>query len=146
MEHSAPAHLEKAKAFLQYKAASVALKRGKTALNWIFQSLTRLLPPVAVTATYSTFIRPSLWLFSVIWGRNRRQDVVSASLFRIGRLFSCTESEIRAGKLLIDPGHLQEELVGGRPHHRYRRVRHRLPAVDRALQKNARIGGGHAKK
>jgi hypothetical protein len=27
--------------FLQYKATSLALKRGKTAVNWIFQSPTR---------------------------------------------------------------------------------------------------------
>jgi hypothetical protein len=29
--------------------------------------------------------------------------------------FLCSESEIRAGKLLVDPGHLQEKLVRGRP-------------------------------
>jgi hypothetical protein len=29
------------KSFLQSKAASVALKRGKTPVNWIFQSPTR---------------------------------------------------------------------------------------------------------
>jgi hypothetical protein len=29
--------------------------------------------------------------------------------------FLCPESEIRAGKLLVDPDHLQEELVRGRP-------------------------------
>jgi hypothetical protein len=45
-----------------------------------------------------------------------------SSIFRIfhtsGLLFP-PESEIRAGKLLVDPEHLQEDLVGGRPHHRY---------------------------
>jgi len=45
------------------------------------------------------------------------------------------ESEIRAGKLLVDPGHLQEELVGGCPHHRYRRACCRCPRLDRVLQK-----------
>jgi hypothetical protein len=83
--------------------------------------------------------KPSPPLFSVIGGGKRRQDVLPASLFavfRISGLFSCIESEIRAGKLLFDPGHLQEELVGGRPHHFHRRVRRGFPAVDRALQKN----------
>jgi hypothetical protein len=61
-------------------------------------------------------------------------------------LLSLPESEIRAGKLLVDPGHLQEEHVGGHPHHRYRRVRRRCPGVDRALQKNTRIADDHAKK
>jgi hypothetical protein len=50
-------------------------------------------------------------------------------------LLSLPESEIRAGKLLVDPGHLQEKPVGGRPHHRYRKARRSLPGVDRALQK-----------
>jgi hypothetical protein len=62
------------------------------------------------------------------------------------KLFSGPESEIRAGKLFVDPEHLQEELVGGRPHHRYRRVCHHLPVVDRALQKHTQIGDDHAKK
>jgi hypothetical protein len=61
------------------------------------------------------------------------------------RPFISYESEIRAGKLLVDPGHLQEELVGGRPHHRYRKARRRRPGVDRALQKNTRIADEHAK-
>jgi hypothetical protein len=37
-------------------------------------------------------------------------------------LYFAPESEIRAAKLLVDRGHLQEELVGGCPHHRYRRA------------------------
>jgi hypothetical protein len=50
----------KTKSFLGYKAESVALKRGKTAVNWIFQSPTRRPLPLpnyvpwgkTVTATY----------------------------------------------------------------------------------------------
>ncbi len=53
---------------------------------------------------------------------------------------------IRAGKLLVDPGNLQEELVGSHPHFHYRRVHCRLPVVDRALQKNTRIGDDIGKK
>jgi len=56
------------------------------------------------------------------------------------------ESEIRAGKLLDDQGHLQEELVGGHPHHHYIKACCRLPRVDRALQKNTHIADNHAKK
>jgi hypothetical protein len=63
-----------------------------------------------------------------------------------GRFLSLPESEIRAGKLLVDPGHLQEEIVGGHPHHRYRRARRRRPGVERALQKITHIAGDHAKK
>ncbi len=53
--------------------------------------------------------------------------------------FTSSSSEIGAGKLLVDPGHLQEELVGGH----YRR-----PVGDRALQKNTHINiaDDHAKK
>jgi hypothetical protein len=62
--------------------------------------------------------KPSLTLFSVIGGSKRRQDVLLGSLlavFGISDIFSCSESEIRAGKLLVGPGYLQEELVGGAP-------------------------------
>jgi hypothetical protein len=55
--------------------------------------------------------------------------------FCTSSLLSHSQREIRAGKLLVDPGHLQEELEGGRPHHRYRRARRRRPGVDRVLQK-----------
>jgi hypothetical protein len=61
-----------------------------------------------------------------------------SSIFRIFHtigLFSPPKNEIRAGKLLVDPGHLQEELVGGRPHHRYTKACRYHPRVDRALQK-----------
>jgi hypothetical protein len=37
--------------------------------------------------------------------------------------------------VLVDPGHLQEELVGGHPHHHYRIACCCRPGVDRALQK-----------
>jgi hypothetical protein len=51
---------DRTKSFLQYKARSVALKRGKTAMNWTFQSPTRRLPQLpnyvprgkTVTAAY----------------------------------------------------------------------------------------------
>jgi hypothetical protein len=61
-------------------------------------------------------------------------------------LLSPTESEIRAGKLLVGPGHLQEELVGGRPHHRYIKACRHRPREDKGLQKNTRIADDHAKK
>jgi hypothetical protein len=61
-------------------------------------------------------------------------------------LLSPPEREIRAGKLLVDPGHLQEELVGGGPHHRYIKACRRRPRVDRGLQKNTNIPDNHAKK
>jgi hypothetical protein len=38
----------------------------------------------------------------------------------------------------LEPGHLQEELEGGRPHQRYRRAC--------AAAKNTHIADGHAKK
>jgi hypothetical protein len=43
------------KSFLQYKAASLALKKGKTPVNWIFQSPRRR-PPQGQNV--HTFIRP----------------------------------------------------------------------------------------
>ncbi len=48
--------------------------------------------------------------------------------------------------LLVDPGHPQEELVGGRPHYHYIKARRRRPRVDRALKKNTHTVGNHAKK
>ncbi len=56
--------------------------------------------------------------------------------FYTNGLLSLPQSEIRAGKLLVDPGHLQELHVVGRPHNRYRRARRHCSVVDRALQKN----------
>ncbi len=61
-------------------------------------------------------------------------------------LLSPPESEIRAGKLLVDPGHLQEELVWGRPEHRYIKACRRRPGVDRGLQINTHIADEYAKK
>jgi hypothetical protein len=49
-------------------------------------------------------------------------------------LFSPPKNEIRAGKLLVDPGDLQEELLGGHPHHHYIKACPSYPVVDRALQ------------
>ncbi len=66
------------------------------------------------------------------------QDVLPALFFAIfgtSDLLSLPESEIRAGKLPADPGHPQEELVGGRPHHCYIKGRCCRPRVDRVLQK-----------
>ena len=61
-------------------------------------------------------------------------------------LFSPPKNEIRAGKLLVDLRHLQEEGVGGRPQHRYIKACRRCTSVDRALQKNTHIADEHAKK
>jgi hypothetical protein len=93
--------------------------------------------------------KPSPPLFSITCCGKRHQDVLPAPFFAIfhtSDLFSLPESEIRAGKLLVDPGHPQEELVGGRPHHHYIKARRRRPRVDRALQKNTHTADGHAKK
>jgi hypothetical protein len=66
-------------------------------------------------------------------------------IFHTRGLLSSPESEIRAGKLLVDPGHLQEELVGGPPRNCYIKACHRCFRVDRALQKNTFIADDHAK-
>jgi hypothetical protein len=67
-------------------------------------------------------------------------------IFHTNGLLSPPESEIRAGKLLDDEGHLQEEPVGGYPHHHYIKAYCRRPRVDRALQKNTHTPDDHAKK
>ena len=67
-------------------------------------------------------------------------------IFHTSGLLTSYKKEIRAGKLLVDPGHLQEELVGGPPEHRYIKACHRRPRVDRALQKNTHIADDHGKK
>ena len=93
--------------------------------------------------------KPSPPLFPITGCGKRRKDVLPAPFFAIfhtSDLLSLPESEIRAGKLLVDPGHPQEELVGGRPHHHYIKARRRRPRVDRALQKNTHIADDHAKK
>jgi hypothetical protein len=80
---------------------------------------------------------PSLPLFSVIAVEKGVKIFSQLIICRIctSGLLSLPQSEIRAGKLLFDPGHLQEGLVGGRPHDHYRRARRRCPVGDRALQK-----------
>ncbi len=175
---------DETKSFLPSKAASVALKRGKTPVTWIFQSPTRpgrrfrTTSPGAKPLLQLTFIRP-LQRFSVVFGlkrpsmsvqnlflarpapnkpsqplfsitgcEKRHQDVLPAPLFTIfhtSGLSSLLESEISAGKLLVDPRHPQEELVGGRPHHHYIKALPRRPRVDRALQKNTLTADNHAK-
>ncbi len=68
------------------------------------------------------------------WQWKRASRCSSSSIiviFHISSLLYLPQSEIRAANLLVDPGHLQEERVGGR----YRRARPRYPVVDRALQK-----------
>jgi hypothetical protein len=90
--------------------------------------------------------KPSPPLFPTTGCEKRHKD--PNSIFRIFHtigLLSPPESEIRAGKLLVDPGHLQEELVGGRPHHHYIKACHHRPRVDRGLQKNTHIVDDHAK-
>jgi hypothetical protein len=94
--------------------------------------------------------KPSPPLFFSITGcEKRHQDVLLAPFFTIyhtSNLLSLPESKIRAGKLLVDPGHPQEELVGGHPHHRYIKARPCCPRVDRGLQKNTHNDDNHAKK
>jgi hypothetical protein len=88
-------------------------------------------------------------LFSIIGSGKRRQNVLPAPFFAVfhtSSLLSLVQSEVRDGKLLVDPGHLQEELVGGHPNHRYRRACRCHPVVDRALRKNTHIADDHAKK
>ena len=93
--------------------------------------------------------KPSLPLFSITGCGKRRQDVLPAPFFEYftPSAFSVLlKTEIRAGKLLVDPEHLQEELLGGHPHHHYIKACPSCPVVDRALQKNTRIADEHAKK
>jgi hypothetical protein len=93
--------------------------------------------------------KPSLPLSSITGCGKRRQDVLPATFFTIfytSDLLSLPESEIRAGKLLVDPGHPQEGLVGGSLHHRYIKARRRCPSGDRALQKNTHTADDHTKK
>jgi hypothetical protein len=88
-------------------------------------------------------------LFSITGCKKRRQNFLLAPFFIISHtsdLLSLPKSEIRAGKLLVDPRHPQEELVGGHPHHRYIKARCCRPRVDKALQKNTHTAENHAKK
>ena len=67
---------DKTKSFLQSKVASVASERGKTPVNWIFQSPTRLgrhrrtTSPGAQPLLQLTFIRPQQ-RFIVVFGLKR---------------------------------------------------------------------------
>jgi hypothetical protein len=93
--------------------------------------------------------KPSPPLFSITGCEKRHQDVHPGPFFAIfhtSDLLPLPESEIRAGKLLVDPGHPQEELVGGRPRHHYIKARRRHLRVDRALQKNTHTPDNPAKK
>jgi hypothetical protein len=93
--------------------------------------------------------KPSPPLFSRTCCGKRHQDILPAPFFAIfhtSDFLFLPESEIRAGKLLVDPGHPQEELVGGHPHQGYIKARHRRPRGHRALQKNIRTADDHAKK
>jgi len=56
------------------------------------------------------------------------------AIFHTTGLLSLPQSEIRARKLIVDPGHLQEEQVGVTPHHYYRRAHRHHPVVDTALK------------
>ncbi len=67
------------------------------------------------------------------------------AIFHTTGLLSLPQNKIRAGELLIDPGHLQEEHLGGRPHYRYRRACRHRPVVERALQKT-QIADDHGQK
>jgi hypothetical protein len=82
--------------------------------------------------------KPSPPLLSKTCCGKRHQDIHPAPFFVIfhtsGFLF-LPESKIRAGKLLVDPGHPQEELVGGRPHQGYIKDRRRRTRGHRALKK-----------
>jgi hypothetical protein len=88
-------------------------------------------------------------LFSITGCEKRHQDVLPAPFFAIfhtSDLLSLPESEIRAGKLRVDPEYPQEELVGDRPYHHYIKAHRRRPRVDRALQKNTHTPDNHTKK
>ncbi len=68
------------------------------------------------------------------------------AVFHTSGLLFLPKSEIRAGKLLVGPGHLQEKHVGGHPHHRYIKAHCRRPVEDRTLQKSTHIADNHGKK
>jgi hypothetical protein len=68
------------------------------------------------------------------------------AVFHTSGLLFLHKSEIRAGKLLVAPGHLQEEHVGGHPYHRYIKAHCHRPVEDRMLQKNTHTADNHGKK
>jgi hypothetical protein len=70
------------------------------------------------------------------WKRASRCSTSSIiAIFHTTGLLSLPQNKIRAGKLLIDSVHLQEERLGGRSHYRYRRARRHRPVVNKVLQK-----------
>jgi hypothetical protein len=84
-------------------------------------------------------------LFSKNGCGKRRQDVLPAPFFAYftpAAFLTPPKKEIRDGKLFVDPGHLQEGLVVGHPHHLYIKACRRRPRIDRALK---RIADDHAK-
>jgi hypothetical protein len=91
---------------------------------------------------------PSPPLISIIQWKKALRCSPSAiiAVFHSSGLFFLPKSKIRAGKLLVGPGHLQEEHVGGDPHHRYIKAHCRCPVEDRTLQKNIHIADNHGKK
>jgi len=66
------------------------------------------------------------------------------AVFHTNDFLFLPQSEIRAGKLLVCPGHLQEEGVGGHPHHRSRRACCHHPVADRLLPKNTHVANEHS--
>jgi hypothetical protein len=99
------------------------------------------LPGVGQAAIATAIVNNRQWKKA-----SKRSPSSIIAVFHTGDLLFLPQSEIRAGKLLVDPGHLQEERVGGRPHHRYRKAPCHRPVVDRALQKNTHIADDHGKK
>ncbi len=89
---------------------------------------------------------PSPLLFFNNWHWKRASRCSPSSIiaiFHTTGLLSLPQNKIRAGKLLIDLVHLQEERLGGRPYYRYRRARRHCPVVDRVLQIKIQIADDH---
>jgi len=86
-------------------------------------------------------------LFSINGCGKRHQDVLPAPFFAYltPAAFCLLKIKSELASCLLTQGH-QEELVGGCPHHRYKKACRRRPRVDRALQKNTHIADNHAKK
>ncbi len=92
--------------------------------------------------------KPSQSLFPITGCEKRCKDVLLAPFFAYFTppAFYILLKVKSEGKQLVDPGHLQEELVGGRTHHRYIKACPCRPRVDRGLQKNTGIADDHDKK
>ncbi len=65
------------------------------------------------------------------------------AIFHTTGLLFLPQNKIRAGKLLIDSVHFQEERLGGRPHYCYSWARRHRRVVDRVLQKKTQIADDH---